>query len=75
MTSPEFFIRRLYDIIGDILMRLKQLSISEENDIEHRDDVVRNLAFGVSAGYNDLSKYQKWVISNDIAFEKKLRVK
>lgn len=48
LTSPETYIRKLYDFIGDMFKRFKQLNVND--DEEHKDSVVRNLAFGVSAG-------------------------
>ena len=34
------------------------------DDEDQTDDVVRNLAFGVSAGTQDLDSYTHWVKSN-----------
>ena len=58
LTSPEFYTRKLSDIIGDIFKRFKQLNVNDDDD--YSDIVVRNLAFGVSAGSNDLKCYEKW---------------
>ena len=63
MASPEWIIRKIYDIIGDIFKRMKQLNINDDPD--HEDTVVRNLAYGVSAGTKDLKNYEKWIKSND----------
>ena len=37
--------------------------------------MVRNLAYGVSAGTSDLKNYERWVQSNDKAIERKQNVK
>ena len=59
LCNPEFFIRKLRDIINDIFNRLKQLQIN--TDEGYHDIVVRNLVIGVSAGSNELKKYEKWI--------------
>ena len=63
LASPELFLRKLYDIIGDMSKRLKQLKINKDQG--HHDVVVRNLACGISAGNNGLKNYEKWVNLND----------
>ena len=55
------------------MKRLKQLNINE--DINQDDLVVRNLAYGISAGNNDLQNYEKWSKANVKALKKKLNVK
>ena len=35
------------------------------DDPNHNDTVVRNLAYGISAGNNDLQNYSKWWKAND----------
>ena len=52
LAQPEVTFRKIQDIVGDMMKRLKQMNINEDPD--HKDTVVRNLAFGVSAGNVDL---------------------
>ena len=63
----------MYDIIGDVSKRFKQLNINDDEN--HTDVVVRNLAIGISAGEKDLSKYGKWFKFNDRVLRNKLNVK
>ena len=62
LTSPEIFIRKMRDLISEVFKRFKQLSVNEDPDNE--DVAVRNLAYGVSAGHQDLKTYEKWIVSN-----------
>ena len=48
------------------------MSINDDQD--HSDDVVRNLAYGISAGNIDLQNYEKWCVANDKALANKRRV-
>ena len=51
MTDPAFYIRKLQDYVSDVSKRLKQMNVNE--DQKHDKIAVRNLAVGISAGYND----------------------
>lgn len=73
MTDPSLIFRKIYDIIGDMLKRFKQMNINDDPD--HKAVAVRNLAYGISAGNNDLQNYEKWTVVNDRALENKKRVK
>ena len=72
LNDPEFTIRRLYDIIGDILKRLKQLKIHENNQ---NGIVVRNVAMGISAGTVDFKNYLNWTKAHDKKMMNKENVK
>ncbi len=57
MVDPERNMMKVYNIIGDILKRFKQLKVDQKtNDAV----VVRNLAFGIPAGTDDFLSYSKW---------------
>lgn len=73
LRKPDQFFRELYDILGDMFKRFKQLSVNEDED--NSDVVVRNLAFGVSAGVRNLRTYEKWLERNHEKIQNKLNVK
>ena len=47
LEDPEINMRKLYNCIGDILKRFKQLKLDDNNP---KEVVVRNFAFGQPAG-------------------------
>ena len=49
--------KKIYDIIGDILKRFKQVIIGKNSA---NTVVVRNLAIGMPAGASDFKKYEAW---------------
>ena len=64
--------RKLYNCIGDILKRFKQLILDEKKP---ESVVVRNFAFGQPAGADQLAKYEKWSKINDDVMTRKKKVK
>ena len=62
LIDPESYMRKLCDIIGDILKRFKQLMV---NYMGEKTLIIRNLAIGVPAGFNDFKSYSKWSKFND----------
>ena len=73
LNDPEHTIRTMGNIISDMFKRWKQLCINEDDDNE--DTVVKNLAFGISAGTQDLVSYEKWLESNEKTLKNKKNVK
>ena len=49
---------KIVDYVGDILKRFKQLKINDDEN--HKDVVVRNLAVGMPAGSKDFKNYERW---------------
>ena len=61
MTDPEFYMRKLTDLIGDILKRYKNLTTEFDVKKIMKKDVCRNLALGISAGAKDMKNYTNWI--------------
>ena len=69
MSQPAVYFRKIKDLIGDIFKRFKQLNFND--DPKHDCTVVRNLAYGVSAGNVELQDYKKWSKFHDKTIIKK----
>ena len=65
MTDPEQYMRKLTDLIGDILKRYKSLTSGVDFERIKKKYVVRNLALGISAGAKDLKDYTNWLESTN----------
>ena len=68
VRDPETNMRKLYNTIGDILKRFKQLKFDDKSPDNEEGDhptVVRNYAFGQPSGADDLAKFEKWKIVNE----------
>ena len=73
LAQPDVTSRIIYNVVGDIMKKLKQMNIND--DPEHKDIVVRNLAYGVSAGNADQKNYSNWCKANDKVLSNKEKVK
>ena len=69
---PNETFRLLYNTIGDLFKRYKQLHF---NDDDGSDYAVRTLGIGISAGVQDLKNYEKWLKANTKSIENKRRIK
>ena len=57
LANPEFYMNKILDIVGDILKRFKSLQPGKDTLLA---EIVRNVAFGIPAGADDLKTYKKW---------------
>ena len=63
MVNPDLQMRKVSDLVGDLLKRYKQLKMNIKNAEELKNtEIVRNLAIGISAGSLDLVDYDHWIV-------------